>query len=371
MHERPKTLVILSPAFPESTEPSNWVLSQQLFVKTLRTQYPGWRIVLFSFYYPAHTHRYDWHGVDVHCFDGTKKSGIRRILLWRKIWRRLKSICRQNEVAGIFSFWCGECALIGSWFARLNGMRHYCWICGQDARKSNKLVRLIRPKATELVAMSGFLAQKFRQSHGILRAHIIPNAIDSRDFPAGLPDQRDIDIIGVGSLEPQKQYRLFIGVVEVLQKQYPAINAVICGSGPEKESLEQLIRERGLEKNIRLSDRTPHAQVLQLMQRSRILLHPSTYEGFSTVCLEALYAGAQVISICDPMQGPLPHWHVVRSTGEMCVKANEILSKPGDHTRIMLYAMEDSVHAVMRLFGHAFSPTMPAHAPAQSRVHTV
>lgn len=352
MPDRTKTLVILSPAFPESETPSNWVLSQQLFVKTLKEQYPELNIILFSFFYPKHTGIYDWHGIQVQCFDGTHKRGLRRLLLWKDIWLKLRTVCRQNDVAGIFSFWCGECALLGSWFGRLHSIKHYCWICGQDARKGNRLVKFIRPRPQELVAMSPFLAGRFHRSHGILPQHIIPNAIDSRQFPAPLPAARDIDLLGVGSLEPLKQYRLFVSIVQSLQQRLPSINALICGSGPEKAVLEALIKEKGLEKNIRLSDLTPHDEVLRLMQRAKIVLHPSAYEGFSTVCLEAAYAGAQVISFCHPMGGEIPHWQIARHTSEMTCKTLALLQSPRtDHTPVLAHEMKDSVTAVMKLFG--------------------
>lgn len=352
MQGRTKTLVILSPAFPESETASNWVLSQQLFVKTLKEQYPSLQIIVYSFLYPNHTGSYSWHGASVTPFNGMHKRKLRRIFLWRTIWQKLKTISRNNEVIGIFSFWCGECALLGHYFGKRYSIKHYCWICGQDARKSNKLVKFIRPRAEELIAMSGFLARRFYKSHGITPQHIIPNAIDSRQFPALLPAIRDIDVLGVGSLEPQKQYRLFIAAVDELRQQLPGIKAVLCGSGPEKAALEALIKERQLENNIRLLDLTPHAEVLQLMQRTKVLLHPSAYEGFSTVCLEALYAGAQVISFCDPMEGPIPHWHVVRHTGEMAGKALTLLqSADTQYKPVMVYSMENSVQAVMKLFG--------------------
>src|SRR4051812_1052774 len=103
MPERTKTLVILTPAFPESETPSNWVLSQQLFVKTLKEQYPGLQVLVYSFFYPHRTGTYSWHGASVTGFDGMRSRKLRRILLWRTIWRQLKTACRQHEVTGIFS----------------------------------------------------------------------------------------------------------------------------------------------------------------------------------------------------------------------------------------------------------------------------
>ena len=53
------------------------------------------------------------------------------------------------------------------------------------------------------------------------------------------------------------------------------------------------------------------------MQRTKIFLHTSSYEGFSGACLEALYAGAHVISFCEPMKQKIDHWHIVKDEKEM------------------------------------------------------
>ncbi len=90
------------------------------------------------------------------------------------------------------------------------------------------------------------------------------------------------------------------------------------------------------------------------MQRCKIFLHPSAYEGFSTVCLEALYAGAHVISFRRPGHQLLEHWHVVCTPQEMLEKALELLEDPlTDYHPVFPYSMEDNAAAVMQLFNPA------------------
>ena len=80
-------------------------------------------------------------------------------------------------------------------------------------------------------------------------------------------------------------------------------------------------------------------EILQLMKRAKIFLHTSSYEGFSTVCLEALYAGCHVISFIKPMEHDIGHWHIVQSKEEMVKKAMEILGNRGNnlYTSIAIY----------------------------------
>lgn len=350
MPDPSQTLVVLTPAFPDDGPPTNWVTSQQLMVKSLKENYPHIQIIVLSFYHPYHDTAYHWNQVPVIPFNAMEYRKLKRLLLWQKIWRRLKKIRRENDLIGILSFWCGECALIGRYFGKRYHIKHRCWICGQDARESNKMVRLIKPPSEELIAMSASLANEFKKNHGIKVQRIIPNAIDRRQFPDSFPVDRDIDILGAGSLEPLKRYSIFVAVVESLKKQRAGINAMICGDGPEKMKLVSLIESCGLTGNISLPGLVPHPELLQIMQRAKIFLHTSEYEGFSTVCLEALYAGAQVISFHDPGEGNIPNWHIVHSMEEMIAKARELLSSDAIPRRVLVNDMEDSARAMMELF---------------------
>ncbi|HEY4149547.1 MAG TPA: glycosyltransferase [Chitinophagaceae bacterium] len=350
MESRPDTLVVLTPAFPRDESDSTWVPSQQLFVKTLKASFPQLKVVVLSFFYPDHTSTYFWNDAEVIAFDGMRRRKLQRILLWKDTWKKLKALHRENNIQGIFSFWCGECALIGSWFGRRYHIRHRCWICGQDARKTNKLVKFIRPRPVELVAMSAFLADEFYRNHGIRPQYIIHNAIDPQLFPPA-PAERDIDILGVGSLMPLKRYELLVEAVHALQQSLPAIRVIHCGEGEDREKLQALIARYQLENNLSLTGKQSHPDILQLMQRTKVLLHPSSYEGFSTVCLEALYAGAHVVSFCDPVEPHTPHWHIVTTLEEMTRKTLELLQNTGtEYTPVLLHSMDKTVQSVMQLF---------------------
>jgi hypothetical protein len=77
--------------------------------------------------------------------------------------------------------------------------------------------------------------------------------------------------------------------------------------------------------NISLTGEMDHSTVLALMQRSKLMLHTSSYEGFSGACLEALYAGAHVISFFSPQDAWIRHWHIAVNKEEMIELALEIL----------------------------------------------
>ena len=352
MTDKPRTLVILSPGFPKSESDTTCLPAQQSFVRSLKINFPSLKIIVLSFQYPFSKTEYVWNGIEVIPFGGRDKGGIQRFFVWLRVWEKLQQLNREKNIVGLFSFWCTECALVGKYFATRHGLEHYMWILGQDAKKNNAYVRWLRPRPKELVAMSDFLAKEFFRNHSVRPKYVIPNGIDPSLY-ANNNLKRDVEILGAGSLIGLKQYEVFIEVVGELTKEMPDLQSVICGDGPEENNLQFLIDKLQLEKNISLEGKKTHPEVLHLMQRSRIFLHTSSYEGFSSVCLEALYAGARVISFFKPMAAWINHWYIVHDKKEMVEKALEILNDPDiDYRPVLPYPMKDSAKAVMKLFDY-------------------
>jgi glycosyltransferase involved in cell wall biosynthesis len=350
MLNKKKTLVLLAPAFPADESDSVWVPFVQLCVKKLQENFPSIAITVLSFNYPHHTGAYTWKGVKVISFAGLHTRKFSRLWVWLRVWKQLKKIKRDQTIIGLFSFWCGECALVGKYFGRLHRIRHFCWIAGMDAKKENKLVRLIRPRADELVAMSDFLSDEFYRNHSVRPAHLIPIGIDPSEYE-NYEGEKDVDILGAGSLVPGKQYSIFIHVIKQVSLSMPGIKAVICGGGRERDELEKLVKELGLENNIILTGAIHHHHVLRWMQRTKVFLHPSSYEGFGLVYLEALYAGAHAIGFTYPIDRTVPHWHRVKNTEEMIAKTITILqTSQTDYTSVEIYLMDDSARKIMELF---------------------
>lgn len=344
------TLLVLSPGFPANETDTNCLPAQQSLILCINKSFPDVQVIILAFEYPYSTRRYHWFGNRVIPFGGRNTGGIPRMIRWIKILAELARLKKAHRVIGILSFWLGQCALLGKYFGKWNGLSHFTWVPGQDARKGNHYIKWIRPRADSLIAMSDFLARQLFVHYGIRPLHIIPNGIDPGCYqPAN--KKRDIDIIGVGSLIPLKQFDIFIEVVRAIKKDIPALKVLLCGEGPEGPHLSALVNQYGLTDTITLTGEKPHDEVLALMQRSRLLLHPSSYEGFSGVCLEALYAGAHVISFQQPMDGWIRHWHIAENEVSMTEMArNLLLSENPGHTPVLPYHMNDTAAGIMKLF---------------------
>jgi glycosyltransferase involved in cell wall biosynthesis len=354
MHKQKQTLIVLSPAFTAS-EDESWFPAQEQFIRAINSNYPSLNVVVLTFHFPVQSAKYySWFGNEIITFSGGLKGPkLLSLLRWRRVWKELANIRSKRNVIGIFSFFCSECAFVGHYFSKRHGIRHHIWVLGQDARKSNNQVSRIKPTPDELVCISNALIKEFEQNHGIKPAHLIPIGIDTSLYP-DLPTTRDIDILGAGSLIPLKQYDVFVEVIKLISDRVGHLNAMICGDGPEKERLQTDIEAAGLQDTISLSGRQSNTALLQIMQRSKILLHPSSYEGLPAVCLEALYAGAHVISFCQPLDAGVSHWHIVTTTEEMAAKAIELLQQPDlPHTRVLPFEVKDMARRIMQLYNYS------------------
>ena len=143
--EEKKRLVLLIPGFPADELDSTCLPAQQAFVLAMKKKFPNMAITVITFQYPFRSGWYEWNDIPVRALNGKNRGGLYRLLIWIKAWNILRRLKKESAMVGLLSFWCTETALIGKWFARLNHLQHYCWILGQDARKNNGLIKLIKP----------------------------------------------------------------------------------------------------------------------------------------------------------------------------------------------------------------------------------
>jgi glycosyltransferase involved in cell wall biosynthesis len=350
MKSEQATLLILSPGFPENEADSTCLPSLRSFVKTLKQKFPSFNVIVLALQYPYVGGEYNLNGCRVIALGGKGRSKFFRLLLWRKAWKKMLQLNKENNITGLLSFWYGEAALIGNRFGKRYAIKHYCWILGQDAKKENRYVRRVNAPAKELVAISDFIQREFERNHGTRPQQVIPIGIDVAEFPEK-NCQKNIDVLGAGSLIPLKQFAVFVEIIGRIKNKLPDIKAMIAGKGPEEKKLTKLIEREGLLQNCILTGELPHSELLTLMKRSKVFVHTANYEGFGAVCIEALYAGAEVVSFCKPMNRSIPNWHTVQSKEEMVKKVMDILNIPKAFSNeVSPYVVQETVSKMMQLY---------------------
>jgi glycosyltransferase involved in cell wall biosynthesis len=120
--------------------------------------------------------------------------------------------------------------------------------------------------------------------HAILPKYINWLHINSRTTSATV---REIDMIIVGSLIERKKLDLLVNVPS-------HINVCVVGDGPLRIKLQEILRDK---KNIILLGAKPNEEALDLLNRSKLLLHCSDDEGLPRVFGEALACGTP--NICS------------------------------------------------------------------------
>lgn len=346
-----KTFVILSPGFPADENESTCLPAIQHFVLCLKRNYPDVNFVIITFQYPYQKKEYFWHSIKVISIGGANKSGINRLLTWLNVYKTLNKIRKVKGEFSLLSLWLSECALVGKFYGKLNHMKHYVWLQGQDAKTSNQYVKMIRPKANELIAISDFIQEEVFKNHGIKPFLVAQNGVNEESFPDFNSGDRKIDVLGVGSLTSLKNYSLFLDIISEIGSKIPELNVVIVGIGEEENMLKEKVKSLNLQNNVTFAGQLSHPEVFKLMSNSKAFLHTSSYEGNSTVLIEALYSGCFVVST-QPLSNLSTKNLTVTTKKEELINGllMRLLDTETRHERIIFNKMDDTAKKIFKLY---------------------
>lgn len=163
------------------------------------------------------------------------------------------------------------------------------WQLRALARGVDRYLAVSRDIARELVEQLGWPEEKIEVSY---------NAVDLQRVevaaPPGLREQLGGEtrplVLTPARLDAQKGHRtLFEAIAQV-----PDAVFLLAGEGPEREPLEALAAQLGIDDRVRFLGR--REDVPQLLAACDVFALPSLYEGSSLAVLEAMAAGAPVVS---------------------------------------------------------------------------
>lgn len=108
-------------------------------------------------------------------------------------------------------------------------------------------------------------------------------------------------ILGVGRLEKQKNFPLLMQACALLLKRRQDFNLCLVGRGSQRESLERLAKNLGMENHVCFAgyQANPYA----VMARSTVLAMSSSHEGNPNVLIEGLCLGIPIVATDCP-SGP-------------------------------------------------------------------
>jgi glycosyltransferase involved in cell wall biosynthesis len=131
----------------------------------------------------------------------------------------------------------------------------------------------------------------------------LPNGIPTAAIQAAARASLEIGppLLCAGRLLPEKRLDLLLHAVARLPMPKPEVLLEIVGEGPDRERLVQLAVSLGLSQRVRFAGRVESSAALwRLLGGTRIVVHPSSREGFGLFPLEAMAAGVPVVACHAP-----------------------------------------------------------------------
>lgn len=293
MESHKKHILILTPGFPKDESDENCIPPLQIFLDDFNESYGDYKISVITVHYPPNNLNYVWKKIEVYSSGGNDVPFPKRFKIWKDVMSYANKIHRQFPISCIHSFWLGECAMLGSRISNKYKIPHINTLMGQELNERNSYLKFINLNKIKIVTLSERQASLLKAKTGKEGTKTIPWGIRSDEKKEN--ELREYDIIGVGSLIPGKNFEMFVEIVHYIKKVFPNINAVIVGDGTEKEKIRNSIFKLNLENNIKLLGNLNRKDVLNLMGKSKILLHTSKYESFGYVLAEALACGCYVV----------------------------------------------------------------------------
>lgn len=172
------------------------------------------------------------------------------------------------------------------------------------------LYRWAIPYAERIIAVSKGVADDLATASGVPRNRIdvIYNGVLTEDFEvraAKKPDHpwfsEDVPVVlAMGRLVEQKDFATLIKAFAVVAERMPA-RLIILGEGPLRQELENMVGDLGLEQSVAMPGFSENA--IAAIDRARLFVLSSRFEGFGNVVAEALACGTPVVSTDCP-HGP-------------------------------------------------------------------
>jgi glycosyltransferase involved in cell wall biosynthesis len=198
--------------------------------------------------------------------------------------------------------------------------------------------RVLWPLAHHILCNSQILKDFLVSRYGLppARLTVVPNGVDTDFFqpdPNGREEGSQV-LLSVARLVPDKDHDTLLTAFGRLAGDHPGAELWLVGNGPRRETLEQKVRDLGLNGRVKFLPATK--DIRQLYHQADVFVLSSVAEALPNVVLEAMAAGLPVVAT---RVGGLPEAVVPEDTGllvsprdadGLAVALGRLLDNPGE-----------------------------------------
>lgn len=164
-----------------------------------------------------------------------------------------------------------------------------------SAQRAERIEAAVFSQAQKIIVTTPAMEHSIcRRLPGICeRVRIIPNYVDTERFRPMPEIEPDADVIFIGRLSPQKNVEALLEAVRHLN-----LTAIIIGAGKLEQTLKAQFAD--IADQIRWMGNVPNQALPDYLNRARLFVLPSLYEGHPKTLLEAMACGLPVIGSDAP-----------------------------------------------------------------------
>ena len=245
------------------------------------------------------------NGVTVHRFEPLQIKGTRllqRFAYLHRLARTLDPDVIQGQAV--------SCGMLASLVGGLLKKPTVTYIQGYDLYHANRIQKLTEIKiplrlSNAVLAVSEDLRQKSMAIFPREDAVVMPHGLETDDLSESAIGKikekypflsQNRVILYVGQLIRRKGLPYLIEAMNIVRKQVGNVKLLLIGQGADKDSLQDLVRQRNLTEQVLFLGAEDHEHVLAFMNVSDLFVLPSLEEAFGIVLVEAMSQGLPVVA---------------------------------------------------------------------------
>lgn len=153
-----------------------------------------------------------------------------------------------------------------------------------------------------IITVSSTLRESLKKHTG-KDSVVIRNTVGREFYYAGHTSTDTFRLVSVGSLEYRKGFDLLIKALSNIGMNGQEWHLHIIGDGPERNTLQNMISESGVDKRITIEGKKGKEEIADMLRQCDAFVLPSRNENFSVAVLEAQACGLPVIaSLCGDIK---------------------------------------------------------------------